>query len=787
MEALTERVAPAVPLAERRRNRAMGFVPMESALLAPPLREGTVPRPALADRLLSDRSPVVVLSAPPGYGKTSLLRQWSLLDPRPFAWLSLGSVPDEPATLLTYVVLALQRLEPLDVGPLPTPGAAGDLGATVLPRLGRAVARRRRRFVLVLDDVDAVADPRSVEVLRVLADHLPRGSQLVLSGAAVPPPVLGRLRAAGQVLVLESSDLAMRREEAGAMLAAARVRLDRATLARLTELTEGWAAGLFLAAAALSDGSGSGSGSGSAHGSGSGSDARPDPLVVDRVFEGAQVLTDYLHEELLRRLPPDVQLFMLGSSVLDELSGAACDALLRRTGSGEVLRALAERNLFLTRVPGRPGRYRFHRLVTAALRSELRQRDPALEQELHRRASVVCAQRGEVDQALTHAVAAGDLDRVGRLLWLRTPALLAAGRRLELERWVWSLPSAQVLATPWLSLVAAWCSLETGDQVEPWAAAAERGGQRCTEPDRRQVAAALATLRATVGAEGVRAVLEDARLALSLHDPDDEWRALGAFLEGVALHLLGDRSAARRSLESASYLADVLGLPSVRALALAQLGLLDVEQQDWRRAEARIRRAWDLLQENDLAAVATMAPVVCAWTLLLARWGEVERARAAAHRARRLLVTVGGIAPWFAVQARVVLARACLLIGEPADARTLLTEAQRLLPAVPDAPVLQEWTEESWRGLESLPVTPLRGAASLTGAELRVLQFLPSYLSFEEIGRRLSLSRNTVKTQAIAAYRKLGVTSRAAAVERARALGLVGWTSAEGPSVMRRG
>jgi LuxR family maltose regulon positive regulatory protein len=779
MEALTERVAPAVPLAERRRNRATGFVPLESVLLAPALRQGTVPRPALADRLLADRSPVVVLSAPPGYGKTSLLRQWSLLDPRPFAWLSLGSVADDPATLLTYVVLALQRLEPLDVGPLPAPGAVGDLGGTVLPRLGRAVARRRRRFVLVLDDVDAVVDPRSMEVLRVLADHVPHGSQLVLSGAGVPMPAVSRLRAAGQVLTLESSDLAMRREEAGAMLAAAGVRLDRATLARLTELTEGWAAGLHLAGAALTEESGSGSGSGP--------DGRPDPRAADRAIEGAQVLTDYLSEELLRRLPPGVRMFMLGSSVLDELSGAACDAVLRRAGSGEVLRALAERNLFLTRVPGHPGRYRFHHLVGAALRTELHQRDPALEQELHRRASVVCAQRGELDRALSHAVAAGDLDRVGRLLWRRTPALLAGGRRHELERWVWSLPSAQVLATPWLSLVAAWCSVETGEQVEPWAAAAERGAQRCGEPDRRQVAAALATLRATVGAGGVRGVLEDARRALSLHEPDDEWRALCAFLEGVSLHLLGDRSAARRSLESASYLADVLGLPSVRALALAQLGLLDVEQQDWRRAEARIRRAWDLLQENDLAAVPTMAPVVCAWTLLLARWGDVERARAAGHRARRLLVTVRGIAPWFAVQARVVLARACLLIGEPADARALLTDAQRLLPAVPDAPVLQEWTEESWRGLEALPVTPLQGATSLTGAELRVLQFLPSYLSFEEIGRRLSLSRNTVKTQAIAAYRKLGVTSRAAAVERARALGLVGWSSGEGGPVMRGG
>lgn len=783
MEALTERVAPAVPLADRRRNRAAGFVPLESVLLPPALREGTVPRPALVDRLLADPSPLVVMSAPPGYGKTSLLRQWSLLDPRPFAWLSLGSVPDDPATLLTYVVLALQRLEPVDVGPLPAPGHAGDLDETLLPRLGRVVARRRRRFVLVLDDVDAVTDPGSVQLLRVLADHVPRGSQLVLSGAAVPPPAVGRLRAAGRVLVLESADLAMRREEAAAMLAAAGVRLDRASLARLDELTEGWAAGLYLAATARRGAGSEPGATGEADGRWG---SRAVPLAVDRGVEEARVLTDYLREELLRRLPTDVQRFMLASSVLDELSGPACDAVLRRSGSGELLRALADRNLFLTRLSGRPGRYRFHRLVSAVLRAELRQLDPALEQELHRRASVVCAQRGELDAALGHAVAAGDLDRVGRLLWRRTPALLAAGRRAELERWVWSLPSAQVLATPWLSLVAAWCSMETGDQVEPWAAAAELGARRCAEPDRRQVRAALATLRAAVGAGGVRGVLEDARLALSLHEPDDEWRALAAFLEGVALHLLGDRSAARRSLESSSYLADVLHLPSVRALALAQLGLLDVEQQDWRRAEARIRRAWDLLLENELGAVPTMAPVVCAWTLLLARWGEGDRARAAGHRARRLLVTVQGIAPWFAVQARVVLARACLLIGDPADARPLLTEAQRLLSAVPDAPVLREWTAESWRGLEALPVTPLQGA-TLTGAELRVLQFLPSYLSFEEIGRRLSLSRNTVKTQAIAAYRKLGVTSRAAAVERARALGLVGWSSGEEPSVMRGG
>ncbi|HEU4566453.1 MAG TPA: LuxR C-terminal-related transcriptional regulator, partial [Marmoricola sp.] len=745
----------------------------------------TIPRPTLTARLLADRSRVVVLSAPPGYGKTSLLRQWSLLDPRPFAWLSLGSVPsglsaaDGAATLLTYVVLALQRVEPVDVGPLPGPGETEDLGRTALPRLGRELTRRRRRFVLVLDDVDAVTDPRAVEVLRVLADHVPAGSQLVLAGTAVPPLVTGRLHAAGRMLLLEGADLAMRREEAASLLAAEGLRLDRAAVSRLTQLTEGWAAGLYAAALALHE---EPSDRGSETRVAGGLNGESKHAVVTRFVDDARVLTDYLRDELLLRLPRDVQLFMLGSCVLDELSGAACDALLRTTGSGEVLRELADRNLFLTRVPGRPGRYRFHRLVSQVLRAELHRRDAALELELHRRASVVCAQRGDLEQALTHAVAAGDLDRAGRLLWGRTPVLLAKGSRAELERWVWSLPSAQVLTTPWLCLVAAWCSLETGGQVEPWMAAAERGAERYAEPDRRQVTAALATLRAAVGARGVLPMLEDARLALALHEPEDEWRALGAFLEGSAAHLLGDRSASRRSLESSSYLADVLELPSVRALALAQMGLLDVEQQDWRRAEARIRRAWELLGEHDLGTTPTMAPVVCAWTLLLARWGDVERARAAMHRARRLMVAVQGIAPWFAVQSRVVLARSCLLIGEPDDARTLLAEAQQLLASVPDAPVLQEWTDECWRGLQSLPVTAQQAAASLTAAELRVLQFLPSYLSFEEIGRRLSLSRNTVKTQAIAAYRKLGVTSRAAAVERARVLGLVGWSPSEGPA-----
>lgn len=765
---------------ERRGARASGFVPREDVLTPPVPREGTITRSALVRRLLADRSPVVVLSAPPGYGKTSLLRQWSAADARPFAWLSLRSVPDDAASLLTYVVVALQRLEPVDVGPLPAPRQAADkpgiegvevsdrLLTTVLPRLGRVLARRKRPFVLVLDDVDGVRSPDSVELVRVLAEHVPAGSQLVLAGASVPPLLSGRLRAEGRLAVLSGADLAVSREEGARLLAAAGLRLPRACAAELVAATEGWAAGLYLAGLAIEQDGG-------------------DAAAVSRFVGDEQALADYLREELLQQLPADEQDFMIRTSILTQLDAATCDAVLARRGSGDVLRALAQRNLFVTAVEGEPGHYRYHRLVAAMLRGELHQRQPQLEDELHRRASAHRVRRGELDEAIGHALAGGDVERAGELLWQCAPARLASGRRADLERWLGVVPPAQVLATPWLCLVAAWCAVETGGQSGPWRAAAEQGA--CGYPDdrRRRVDSALATLAATVAAEGLEAMREDARLAQTLQEPEDGWRPLATFLEGAAAHLLGDRAGARRLLENASYLADALGLASPRALALAQLGLLDVEQQEWSRAEARIRRARELLQENDLDAVATMAPVECTWSLVLARQGDGDRARAVARQARRMVAAVSDIAPWFAVQARVVLARTYLLLGDSAAARTLLSEAQRMLPAVPDAPVLRDWTEECWRGVEAMPVTPLQGPSSLTTAELRVLQYLPSYLSFEDIGRRLSLSRNTVKTQAIAAYRKLGVTSRAEAVERARALGLVGWSPEEQVPVIRHG
>ncbi len=266
---------------------------------------------------------------------------------------------------------------------------------------------------------------------------------------------------------------------------------------------------------------------------------------------------------------------------------------------------------------------------------------------------------------------------------------------------------------------------------------------------------------------------DDARLADHLQAPNDPWRSLAQYFQAVALYLTGDRTGALALLEDAERLAEVLGAHSPRACILAQLALVAIEQGEWDRAEQLAQEATAVTEEHDLGDLATTGSVVSVAALLLTHSGRLDEARRRARQARRAMAQNARIAPWNGVQARVVLARAYLLLGDAPAARVLLSEAQNLVKQVSDAPTLRARLDEAWRMAETLPVSTGAGPSALTTAELRVLQFLPTHLSFEEVGKRLCLSRNTVKTQAIAAYRKLGVSSRAEAVEQAHRCGLL--------------
>ncbi|MGE5764758.1 MAG: LuxR C-terminal-related transcriptional regulator [Mycobacterium leprae] len=742
---------------ERRELRAVGFVPVEAKLRRPIGRDRFVLRAGLVDRLRASRDvPLVVVNAPAGYGKTTLLAQWEDVDERPFAWVTLDAADRDPALLITYVMLALHRVEPVDQGALK--GVAGGdrmISTTVLPRLGRMLAQRQRPFVLVLDDAHLLATPQCLEVVTVIIDHLCTGSQLVLSTRRAPALPLGRLRTHRFLLTLSADDLTLSLPEGQALLRSAGVDLRRQDVATLLRRTEGWPAALYLAALALSN--------------------EEDKEGAVEAFAGDQrLVADYLRDELLSETSPELVEFLTRTSVLDRLCAPLCDHVLQRRGSGGLLWELERSNFLIVPLDHRCDWYRYHQLLASMLRGELHRREPELEVGLHQRAGEWHETHGNIDEAISHALAAGDPHWAARLVWRDVPACLTTGRRATLEHRLAQFTGEQLYAIPELAIAAAWCALQIGRPPNPWVEAAERAvHDDPSSGEAESVAGALAVTRAIMAAEGLRAMRDDAKLACDDLPPDSPWRPVACLLIGVADHLSGDRAGGRRRLEEALQLCTDLRMPSPQAICLAQLALMAVGEDDWRRADAQIAEAIGLVEQYELSEIATQASSYAVFSLVMAHQRKIEQAERYARHARRMIALTTHFAPWLEVQARVVLARTHFLLGDSAAARILLSEAQNLLRQTPDAPLLCERLEEGWRMVEMLALATCLGPSALTTAELRVLQYLPTYLSFEEIGKRLFVSRNTVKTHAISAYRKLGVSSRSEAVERAKLLGLI--------------
>ena len=277
--------------------------------------------------------PIVFLSAGPGWGKTTLLAQWASESQRPFAWVSVDENDNDPIVLLTYIAVALDRVSPLDVGvfdALASPGVSVE--GTVVPRLGAAMATSEQAAVLVLDDLHVLNDAQGLDAIRALSRHVPPGSQLALSARgdpAVPPAVL---RAGGLALEIGPDELRMDAGEAHQLLSAAGLHLPDHEVAELIEHTEGWSAGLYLAALSIRARSGRAKGAATFSGS--------DRLVAD-----------YLRSELLAHLSADEIRFLTRTAVLERLSAPLCDAVLESDGSAAILESLES----LQPVPGTAG------------------------------------------------------------------------------------------------------------------------------------------------------------------------------------------------------------------------------------------------------------------------------------------------------------------------------------------------------------------------------------------------------------------------------------------------
>jgi LuxR family transcriptional regulator, maltose regulon positive regulatory protein len=718
---------------------------------APP-RPGLVSRQRLVRRLVEARDlPVALVVAPAGYGKTTLLSEWAARDERPFAWVTADADCNDPKALLSAIALALDAQEPIGWEVFEALASRRPSGTRVALRyLARSLSDRERPAVLVLDDLHSVHAPESRKVVMAIREACGRGLQLAVASRSDVVLPVARLRAHGTSIELRSADLAMTRSEAAALLEHAGVELPQDQVLTLVRRTEGWPAGLHLAALSLGEQGG----------------RHPD---VASFAGDDRFVTEYVREQLLSGLAPDQVEFLTWSSVLDRLSAPSCDAVLGRRDSAEMLARLARSNVMLVALDRRGVTYRYHELFAAVLRAELQRLEPDRGASLHQRASAWCARQGDTDRAIGHAIEGGDVQRAGRLLW--DGALEHAARGHERVVWDWldRFTDKQLAASPLLALVAAGTSLVGGNlyEAERWTTVA-----RCVADDTDAVQAGVALMRAGTGRSGLAEIRAGATRAEELLQPTSPWRPVCLLLQGVALHLAGDSDEARGRLQEGAHLAAVPA-PLIHALCLAQLALLAACEDDRERALLLATRATAQVGRCALDECPTVALVLAVSAELRAQLGQMREAAAECRQAARLLARITDPSPWYEVECSVALARATLRLRGPAPAGELLARATRALRRTPDAAVLSEWLEQTLAARD-LALGSTDGIDwSLTTAELRVLRYLPSHLSFPEIAERLHVSPNTVKTHARGIYRKLDVSSRGNAVDRARNVGLV--------------
>ena len=722
--------------------------------LGPELRSTPpVPRPRLLQRLSAwVDGPVFLIHAPAGYGKTTLLGQYAAGRGRPVAWLRLTDDDDDPAVFLSDLAHALGDAGG-DAEGLVARISVGSPGAVpiALPRLISWLREHPEPPTLVLDDVHHLQSPEALDVLAALCDHAPSSSALLLGGRARPALPLARLRAGGRLLELGAADLRMTPAEGAAMLRATGAQVDDAEAALVVQRTEGWPAAIYLAGLLLRDGE--------VHWP-EGAVGPDDPHLVE-----------YVREEVLAHAGPVDAAFLTRSSVLDELRPEICDVVLERDDSAERLRALVGANLLVTPGDGYGTTFRVHPLFRALLQAELRRTGRGEERALHRRAAAVFREHRDWERAIHHALAAGDDGDAADVIWEIAIEMIAGGRGPTLERWCGWFSEEAVATHPQIALARGWAALEAGEsETASECAAITLASPRQTPlADGAPVRAMGLTLRAALGLSGNGQAAADAEEAAATTPADHP-------LRGIALLVLGSLALLERDAEDASGLLReaerlaVGSVPTLYAVVLAHQALLAIAGDRWDEADTYVTMARTAQRVAGVQDYSTQAVVSAAQALTLAHRGEHAQARADADQAAKCLALLRRTSPYIGLLTRVALAWARAELGEGGQARALLGEVRELSGERPPALVVA-WVDHTGALIEDLAGDA--GGPALTTAELRTLQYLPTHLSLREIGERLHVSRNTVKTHTVAIYRKLEVASRSEAVGRGRTLGLL--------------
>jgi len=720
-------------------------VVVSTKLHIPAARPGHVRRQALVDLLeAEDMARLVLVAAPPGSGKTTLMADWAMASrSQVFTWLSLDAGDDDPVQYWTGVIEALRGARP-DVGAaalaaLEAPGTS--VRDAVLPALiDDLAAAGGAPLVLVIDDYHLADEPEVHEAMAYLLERLPEGVRIAMTTRSDPPFPLGRMRARGQLLEVRAADLRFSDSEAAGLLnGALGLSLADEQIARLQLRTEGWAAGLQLAGLSLR--------------------GRAVPEAFIDAFAGDdRQLVDYLGEEVLEAQPPERRAFLRRTAILERMCAPLCEALTGDADAAATLAEIERENLFVVALDSTRRWYRYHHLFGDLLRHDLQATEPELTRQLHAGAAAWFAQEDMAADAIHHAVAAGDTGLAAELVATHWSDAFNRGRHITVARWLAQLPPELVASDSRLWLARVWTSMDRGriEEVEPLLA-------DDAAPDGEWLPVLRALHRFKVGDVGAARREADRALRGEADAPAFR-RTVALLVAGIAAHWTDDLAAADGSLRAAWATAEGDGNGLAMLYSDGYRALLALDQGSLAGAQAALERCGALVASEpglDEHFVATAHHLAAGRLALLQ--GDQALAREQLERAVSLARRGASVIELAA--ALLAQSDAARADGDSRLAAAARAEARALVDAAPDPGRVAAGAG---------PAAPRRESSEeLSERELAVLRLLPTELSQREIGDTLYVSLNTVKSHTRRIFTKLGASGREDAVRRARERGLI--------------
>ncbi|HLB48337.1 MAG TPA: LuxR C-terminal-related transcriptional regulator [Anaerolineales bacterium] len=659
---------------------------LATKLYIPPPRPKAVPRPRLIERLnegLPSGRKLTLISAPAGFGKTTLVSEWVAGCERPVAWLSLDEGDNDLTRFLTYLVAALQTLALSEVEGIATNIGEGVLAAlqspqppsteSILTALLNEIATIPDNFVLVLDDYHVI-DSKSVDnALTFLLEHLPPQMHLVIATREDPQLPLARLRARDQLTELRAADLRFTPSEAAGFLNQVMgLNLSVEDIAVLETRTEGWITGLQLAAISMQ--------------------GHKDATSFIKSFTGSHhFVLDYLVEEVLQQQSESVQTFLLRTSILDRMCGPLCDAVLLDPSAfgQETLEYIEQANLFIVPLDNERRWYRYHHLFADLLRQRLHQSTASSTRdegrgvaELHKCASVWYEDNGLEIEAFHHAVAANDVDRAARLITGKGMPLHVRGALVPVLNWLGSLPTTVLDERPvlWVMYAGALTTAGQTTGVEQKLQAAEAALQGAElDIETRDLLGRIANNRATLAVSQYQAdtAIVQAQCALEYLRPDNlPVRTITTWALGAAYQFKGDRTAASRAFTEAISISQAIGHTFVTKLATIGLGSVQETENQLCLAAETYRHALQLFGDQPLPIACEACEAHLGLARIFYEWNDLDAAEQYGQQSIRLARQFADIIDRFVI-CEVFLARLMLKKGDAAGATAMLAQADQ--------------------------------------------------------------------------------------------------------------